>query len=431
MKVLKEKYLDPEEKFWDYGTGTINSINDIFSTNKTGMSYYDQLIPGSKDAEYMQKNKNLIGKIEYLSPKEYFERCSKDIFNNISVSDLINQRQIDTKTLNDIKTLITKYKKQLPLTFLNYAAKSQEGLHRMLVVAQLFGWDQKYPVLIVDYADKDLQDRLDKEKKEDEIRSKIYLAVEEALRYEFDSLDEFFDELQFKLDDKFYVSYNEPDIEFTSSINNGKITITVQDVDYTFDESKIKLNSELNEVYNPITVQKAKIFNDNQTIVGSPIKNYSGSIIKRANPVGKSIGGKIYAHMDYIHLIIPQFLLDKANELLKKNNLYDEAWSYNCFSFDPVNNIILFEETPDFDIAREPVIGKLIKVDLNTNTLKQIPPKRQIFHHKWLWVDNDYDGFDVEDSWNWSKEYVTKVLESPNGSNIEGWKNQLAKYGLE
>jgi hypothetical protein len=41
MKVLKEKYLDPEEKFWDYGTGTINSINDIFSTNKTGMSYYD------------------------------------------------------------------------------------------------------------------------------------------------------------------------------------------------------------------------------------------------------------------------------------------------------------------------------------------------------------------------------------------------------
>jgi hypothetical protein len=74
--------------------------------------------------------------------------------------------------------------------------------------------------------------------------------------------------------------------------------------------------------------------------------------------------------MDYIHLIVPQFLLDKANELLKKNNLYDEAWSYNCFSFDPVNNIILFEETPDFDIAREPVIGKLIKVDLNTNTLK-------------------------------------------------------------
>lgn len=180
-------------------------------------------------------------------------------------------------------------------------------------------------------------------------------------------------------------------------------------------------------------LEKAKQYNAVQTKVGSTIKNYSGSSITRHKPVGKLIGGKIYAHINYLNQIITdKSKIKEAFKLLKDAGLYDEALSYNCFCWNPKENIILFQEGPDFDSAPEPMVGYIIKVNLDTgNVVKSKKPYEQIWHHKWLWVDNDYNGFNVEDSWNRSKYYATKVLESPDGSNIKNWKNQLIRYGLE
>lgn len=149
MKLLKENlyesYLDPEEKFYDYQTQDING-NDIFDISKTGMSYYDNFL-NSEDLKYMETAKGVTGKIEQLTPKEYFEDAA-DIFGT-NTERLIRNVSSDTYTIKHLEHVIIKYKRKFPLPFLNYAANSQEGMHRMHVAGELFGWDTKFPVLIV------------------------------------------------------------------------------------------------------------------------------------------------------------------------------------------------------------------------------------------------------------------------------------------
>ena len=70
-------------------------------------------------------------------------------------------------------------------------------------------------------------------------------------------------------------------------------------------------------------------------------------------------------------------------------------------------DIIRFDESADFDIAREPTPGKMIAVDSQGNVAKR--KSNQIFHHKWMWVDDDYKGFDVNKEYSWSKEWTSKV----------------------
>lgn len=156
---------------FDYGTKKVVG-DSIYDTSKTGMSYYDQFLPNSKDSEYMKKNKNLVGKIRYLTPREYFEYCSKYIFTNTSVDKLIEGRKVDNgkNYINQLKEVITDKKTQYPITYIDLANKGQEGLHRMLATAELYGWNEKrFPVLVVDYYDKALQKRLNNVK---ELREK-------------------------------------------------------------------------------------------------------------------------------------------------------------------------------------------------------------------------------------------------------------------
>lgn len=145
MKFIVEDYLDDEEKFYDYKTKNING-NDIFDTSITGFSYYDNFL-NDKDLKYMQEAKGLTGSIEYLTPKEYFEEVSKMF--GTSAERQIQSTASDTLNIEHLKEVILKYKRKFPLTYLNFTNDSQEGRHRMYVAGELFGWDTKFPVLIV------------------------------------------------------------------------------------------------------------------------------------------------------------------------------------------------------------------------------------------------------------------------------------------
>lgn len=116
----------------------------------TQTSYYDNFL-NEKDLHYMQKAKNLTGEVVMMSPKEYFREAAK-IFNT-SVEALIEQR-----TDNSLSKYIEDMQRGdvFPLCYLNYAGETQEGLHRMLAAAEAFGWDIKYPVLVVEPYDKEL-----------------------------------------------------------------------------------------------------------------------------------------------------------------------------------------------------------------------------------------------------------------------------------
>ena len=121
------------------------------------MTYYTQAIPGNKDYEYMKNNKNLEGKIVQMSPNEYYEECAK-IFNTTK-ENLIEQRRWDEDILEHLKQVLTIYKKKFPITTINYAGREQEGLHRMMVAGDLFGWNHKFPVLTINWYDTELRNK--------------------------------------------------------------------------------------------------------------------------------------------------------------------------------------------------------------------------------------------------------------------------------
>ena len=147
LKVdLESKKLTLED--FDYGTEDIQGKN-IFDKNITGMTYYDQLLPSNPDYEYYSNKRNVESKIKYMTPERYYEYCARDIFNT-SVDTFKNQRSFELDYIEKLKTVITEKKKKFPITILDFNEKQQEGLHRMFVVGELFGWrNERFPVLCV------------------------------------------------------------------------------------------------------------------------------------------------------------------------------------------------------------------------------------------------------------------------------------------
>lgn len=130
----------------------------------THVSYYNNFLD-DEDLNYMQNAKNLTGEIVYMSPEEYFSECASKIFDDTSVASLKAQRAANSKLIERYKSDMIKGDK-FPLCYINYTDKQQEGLHRMMAAGDAFGWDRKYPVLIVTIYD---QARWDRKLKQDKI----------------------------------------------------------------------------------------------------------------------------------------------------------------------------------------------------------------------------------------------------------------------
>lgn len=166
-------------------------------------------------------------------------------------------------------------------------------------------------------------------------------------------------------------------------------------------------------------------YNNRQTEVGSPLKTYKGSAIKRSKyGVGKEIGGDIYLHKMYADEVVPGDILDNAEQLLSD---YDPTFDYSCIRYSPKTGAISFQEAPDFDTAREPVVGDYITV-FPDGTIKT-GHSNYIWHHKWLFVKNDYPGFDVRSSWEWSKLWLS-TLDTVASGVKHIWESQLASAEL-
>lgn len=167
-------------------------------------------------------------------------------------------------------------------------------------------------------------------------------------------------------------------------------------------------------------------YNNNQTAVGGTLKTYKGSPIKRSKyGVGKEIGGDIYLHRDYADMVVPSDIMDNAEAVL--DSAYPD-FEYNCIRYSPKNGSISFQEAPDFDYAREPIVGDYITV-FPDGTIKT-GHSNYIWHHKWLWVMNDYTGFDVSESWEWSRLWLSTLQETSDGNGVARWNAQLNRYGL-
>jgi len=127
------------------------------------------------------------------------------------------------------------------------------------------------------------------------------------------------------------------------------------------------------------------------------------SLPKRASRygVGKLMGYDLYFHKLYQNEIIPKSILSSAIDLANE-------FDYNLIKYNLKTNNITFIQSPDFDSAPEPTVGLqlLVKTD---GTIKLMRPSSDpwIYHHKWLFVRDDYPGFDVNESKHRSEHWMS------------------------
>jgi hypothetical protein len=94
-------------------------------------------------------------------------------------------------------------------------------------------------------------------------------------------------------------------------------------------------------------------------------------------------------------------------------------------------NSVMFSESPDWNLATEPVQGKYFVIsDLNKPNPKTFPKNTpvtplkdpRIYHHKWMFVKDDFPGFDVKESMKWSETWensdVVKELLKDKSNNF-------------
>ena len=234
-----------EQDFYDYRTGDVKG-SDVVDLHRTGMSYYDDFLSNDvKTLDYLRNSKNLVGEVVMMSPNEYFQWSSDYGFPNShpSVELLKKQRYADQKTIQHLKDVLTVAKKKFPMPMINKADTGQEGLHRMLVIGDMFGWDHKVPVLVVDWADKERAFAEQKRKRIQKIEYNIRKAVQQALWYKFENIEELKDQIQSELDSQFEYSEDiKPpvDFELTSDEQTKEFTVTIGAAKYSFDYEDVQ-----------------------------------------------------------------------------------------------------------------------------------------------------------------------------------------------
>lgn len=221
---MNDRYLDKEQKFYNYRTAEIEGLN-IFDVNKASNSWAQNFLD---DPNYMLKSENSVMNIVHMTPAEYWKICARDVFNK-PVDQLMNQwRTLDEKTLDHLTQVILKYKKRFPITYINYASHNhptQEGLHRMIVAGDLFGWDTKFPVMVIKWADEEKAAQEKENKRKNEVENNISKAIDKALRYKYYNIDELKDQLYSEIQDELKYDDEFENRSFTLDlVDSGDIT---------------------------------------------------------------------------------------------------------------------------------------------------------------------------------------------------------------
>jgi hypothetical protein len=131
----------------------------------------------------------------------------------------------------------------------------------------------------------------------------------------------------------------------------------------------------------------------------------------------KKIGGRIYAHKDYIKSLSITVIPEIINALqVAQDTLGDFKWNTVRIKPNGVGDLseVAFQYSPDFDVADEPEVTQTVMCIPVDNTWEVTDVRHHegiIWHHKWMWVEPDYKGFDYEASKSRSalwKRYVSK-----------------------
>ncbi|MBT2663613.1 hypothetical protein [Bacillus sp. ISL-45] len=112
---------------------------DYFDTTRTDYEWYDSRLHKPAEGRHYYKNKPYIFEVVEMTPDEYFEKCHKLMNWNE------NTYALDLTRMNMIEDAIQS-KSKLPLPYLDYISKEQEGRHRAEVSKKYF---DMIPVLVI------------------------------------------------------------------------------------------------------------------------------------------------------------------------------------------------------------------------------------------------------------------------------------------
>ena len=114
-------------------------MNRIFDVTTTDIPFYDRLLKNGKG--YERGNTEVIAKVVYMTPNDYFKQCAE--FNQSTVEE--QHKMINEKNMQELMKVVEN--EQLPIGFLNYVIKGQEGRHRALLARRL--GVNTIPVLVI------------------------------------------------------------------------------------------------------------------------------------------------------------------------------------------------------------------------------------------------------------------------------------------
>ena len=133
------------------------------------------------------------------------------------------------------------------------------------------------------------------------------------------------------------------------------------------------------------------------------MKTLKGSPIKRSSKygVGKKMMDSIYVHKSSEDVL-------SQNRFNKVKSILPDVFDYDIVKYNEIKHWFTFTKSKDWDISLEPIVGDaiLVKDDGSFKFIKQKNPP-QIYHHKWLFVKDDYSGFNVEESKNRSRQWLS------------------------
>lgn len=134
--------------------------------------------------------------------------------------------------------------------------------------------------------------------------------------------------------------------------------------------------------------------------MGSEIEQLKGALakfgLKRENPAGRMLGTRWQAHRAHVREIVPLSILTGA-ERAAAEFCPAILRIHNAFHFNMADQSFSFDYSPDFDHSDEPILASSFTVYADgTSQFVPINIDPIIWPHKWLWVTDDYAGFDVK-----------------------------------
>lgn len=243
MRATAKEYPDVKQRYaiaysyWDRRNLNEAIQDDVFNINKTGVSKYDEWL----SSQSARDRDNVDLEVKYMTPREYFEACGQ-LFGNSFDSQI---RQIENdKNINKELDKVYDSNEKMNLTLLDYVSDppTQEGRHRMYVLAQKYGWDgNKYPVAVFTIADPKRAEREKEERRQEKLYKYIDKAVMRALEFTYRNYEELKEQLEYYLED--YIENPEVKISEKGNI----LIIIVNGLEYEINKNEFDWDEEKTE----------------------------------------------------------------------------------------------------------------------------------------------------------------------------------------